>query len=142
MSTDQTTDQTVSTDRALLDDHVASFNHGIRSSDWGPMLARFTPDATLEFRGVPVGPFKGREAIAAAYADNPPDDEIEILEASRSEDEIDAVYAWRADKGTPAGHMILGLTGDGQVDRLVVTFEEIGGAGAMGAPASEDGASA
>lgn len=63
------------TDRLkLLEDHVAHFNHGITSGDFTPMLEHFAPDAILEFVGVPVGPFIGRDAIAAAYAAQPPDD--------------------------------------------------------------------
>jgi hypothetical protein len=123
-----TSDDTAHIDRTLLDDHVSSFNHGVRSGDFGPMVARFTPEATLEFEGVPIGPFTGREAIAGAYADNPPDDEMEIIEATGTGDTIEAVYAWRADHGTPAGRMVLGVTPDQRIDRLVVTFEPFDGA--------------
>ena len=34
----------------------------------------FAPDGVLRFEGVPVGPFVGRAAIAAAYDERPPDD--------------------------------------------------------------------
>ena len=52
---------------ALLTDHVARFNAGVRGGDFGPMVDGFTEDAELVFEGIPVGPFRGREAIAAAY---------------------------------------------------------------------------
>jgi hypothetical protein len=59
----------------LLAEHVDRFNAAVGSGDFGPMLELFTDDAALEFVGVPVGPFEGREAIAAAYREQPPDDE-------------------------------------------------------------------
>ena len=63
----------------LFDRHVERFNHGVRTGDFGPMLEQFTADAELHFEGVPVGPFVGRSVIAEAYAQNPPDDEIDVL---------------------------------------------------------------
>ncbi|MFN8540314.1 MAG: hypothetical protein U0232_22915 [Thermomicrobiales bacterium] len=55
----------------LLERHIALFNQGVRTGDFGPMLAPFAPDATLTFVGIPVGPFHGKAAIAAAYATHP-----------------------------------------------------------------------
>ena len=48
--------------------HVAAFNDCVRSGDWAAFADRFTPDASMRFTGIPVGPFTGREAIAAGYA--------------------------------------------------------------------------
>jgi steroid Delta-isomerase len=67
------------TGEQLLAEHVERFNAGVRSGDFAPMLELFAEDATLEFRGVPVGPFHGRDAVSAAYAAQPPDDEIDVL---------------------------------------------------------------
>ena len=106
----------------LLEQHVEWFNHGVRSSDFAPMLEQFTDDAELVFEGVPAGPFHGKEAIAAAYASSPPDDEVDVLSSEREDETIVARYAWRADNGRPAGRMILTTRGE-QIARLVVTFE-------------------
>jgi SnoaL-like domain len=76
----------VQTGEALLTAHVARFNAGVRSGDFGPMVDWFTEDAELAFEGIPVGPFHGREAIAAAYRAQPPDDEIELLEVVQDSD--------------------------------------------------------
>ena len=68
------------------------------------MLEQFTEDAELAFEGVPVGPFRGKPAIAQAYADQPPDDEIVILRTRESgEDFVVADYAWRAEPAARAG---------------------------------------
>ena len=106
----------------LLGEHVELFNSGVRSGDFGSMLELFSDDASLEFVGVPVGPFQGRDAIAAAYRDQSPDDEIEVLEASESGADVLARYAWLRDEGRAAGDLRLTRDGD-RIARLVVTFD-------------------
>ena len=106
----------------LLERHVELFNEGVRSRDFAPMLEQFTEDAELVFEGAPAGPFHGRAAIAAAYASNPPDDEVDVLSSEQDDGTIVARYAWRADNGRPAGRMIFTMRGE-QIARLVVTFE-------------------
>ena len=69
----------------LFTRYIALFNEGIRSGDFGAMVAWFTDDAELVFENIPLSPFHGRDAIAAAYASQPPEDEIVLL-GSREED--------------------------------------------------------
>jgi steroid delta-isomerase len=104
-----------------LDRHVVRFNEGVRTGDFGRMLEGFTDDAELRFEGVPAGPFGGRDAIRAAYREQPPDDVVMVL-GSRFEgaDEV-ATYAWGARPDTPAGEMRF-TRRDGLVSRLVVSF--------------------
>lgn len=86
------------------------------------MLEGFAVDAEMEFRGIPVGPFSGREAIAAAYRAQPPDDEMRVLEERERDDRVEARYAWLADPDVAAGEML--LTHDaGLIRKLVVTFD-------------------
>lgn len=107
----------------LVERHVELFNQGVRSGDFVPMLEHFTDDAELAFEGVPAGPFRGKEAIAAAYGSNPPDDEVDVLSSEHGDDgTIVAHYAWRADGGRPAGRMIFTPRGE-QIARLIVTFD-------------------
>jgi steroid delta-isomerase len=106
----------------LLERHVERFNAGVRSGDWEPMLEQFDDTAELEFRGIPVGPFSGRDAIAAAYREQPPDDELRILEEREREDGVDARYAWLAEPDVAAGEMLI-TTDAGRIRRLVVTFD-------------------
>jgi steroid Delta-isomerase len=98
----------------LLKQHVERFNEGVRTGDFGPMVAAFSPDAELVFEGIPLGPFAGREAIAAAYRERPPDDEIVLLDG-------DGTYAWAREPDAPAGRMSL-TERDGQIVRLVVEY--------------------
>jgi hypothetical protein len=107
---------------AILDAHVARFNQGVCSGDFGPMLEGFTADAVMTFDGVPASPFVGRDAIGRAYAEQPPDDEIRILGTPAIEDgTIVADYGWAAD-GRRAGRMLL-TPDDGSIALLTVTFE-------------------
>jgi steroid delta-isomerase len=102
--------------------HVERFNAGVRSGDFTSMLAAFAPDAELVFVGAPAGPFLGVDAIAAAYAAQPPDDTVLLLGPPRLEDGMEvADYAWTKDGGR-AGRILV-ATADGSIARLVITFE-------------------
>jgi steroid delta-isomerase len=106
----------------LLDEHVKRFNAAVRSGDFAPMLENFADDAEMVFEGVPVGPFIGRDAIAQAYREQPPDDELDVLDVRRDSDKIVAGYAWGRDPEVRAGELRLTVE-DGLISRLVVTFD-------------------
>ncbi len=106
----------------LLDEHVRRFNEGVRTGDFAPMAAAFAEDAEMRFEGVPVGPFVGRDAIGAAYRDQPPDDEVEIFDTEQRDGFIVARYAWLRDEGRQAGEMRISQR-NGQIQKLVVTFD-------------------
>jgi steroid delta-isomerase len=107
----------------LLNQHVDRFNRAVRTGEWDEMTSYFTDDADLRFVGVPAGPFEGRDTIAAAYKEMPPDDEVRILDSDQVGDEMIAGYAWAADPERRAGEMRL-TERDGRIARLVVTFED------------------
>jgi hypothetical protein len=109
--------------RALLDRHVELFNHGVREGDFGLMVAQFTEDAELVFEGPKIGPFHGRETIAAAYREQPPDDEISVSNARVVDGEIVVDYTWRGQPQRRAGEMRITPAGE-QIARLVVTFDD------------------
>jgi steroid Delta-isomerase len=100
---------------SLLEEHVERFNAAVRSGDFGPMVAAFSEDAELVFEGIPVGPFAGRQAIGEAYAAQPPDDEIVLLDG-------DGTYAWAKQPAVPAGQMLL-TEHDGEIARLVIRYD-------------------
>jgi hypothetical protein len=107
----------------MLARHVELFNAGVREHDFTGMLAQFADDAAMRFEGVPAGPFLGRPAIASAYRDQPPDDEVRILDVSDpGPDRATARYAWAAMPEQMAGRMHLRVR-DGLIVELVVTFE-------------------
>jgi steroid delta-isomerase len=105
---------------SVLDRHVAGFNEGVRTGDWSAMLEQLSDDAVLEFVGIPVGPFAGKEAIAEAYRTQPPDDELVVLEPLG---ENSVVYAWSREPARPAGELHLTVE-DGCVTRVRVLYEQ------------------
>jgi hypothetical protein len=106
--------------RELLAEHVARFNDAVRSGDFTPLVELFADDAELAFDGVPAGPFHGREEIAAAYAAQPPDDELDVLEATEEPDgTVTERFAWRR-----GGTGTMRVTPrQGLIARLVVAFD-------------------
>lgn len=99
----------------LRDEYVARFNEGVRSGDWSDMLELLHDDAELEFVGIPVGPFHGRDAIAEAYRAQPPDDELVLLDGER--------YAWAKEPTRPAGELQL-VERAGRIARIRVLYEQ------------------
>jgi steroid Delta-isomerase len=106
----------------LLHDHVERFNAAVRSGNWERMLDGFQDDAEMEFRGVPVGPFTGREAIAAAYREQPPDDQLRVLEERERDGRVEARYAWLREPDVAAGELLI-TPRAGRIEKLVVTFD-------------------
>ena len=101
-------------------EHVRVFNEAVSSSRWDPFIDTFAEDAELEFIGISAGPFIGRQAIARAYHDNPPDDTIAIDgEPMRDGDTIVVPFRWN--RTNEKGTMRLTYTG-GLIRKLVVTF--------------------
>jgi len=107
--------------RELLKRHTHLFNYGVLSGDFSPMLSHFMPDAELIFEGAPIGPFKGKPAIAEAYAAQPPTDEIEILTVNENLRSLTADYAWRNAPDERAGQMIITFEGE-QIERLIIIY--------------------
>jgi steroid Delta-isomerase len=113
----------VGVDASLLLAHVERFNAGVRRGDFTEMVAFLAPDARMDFVGAPAGPFVGRDAIAAAYREQPPTDEIVLLGEPRLEgDCVVADYACAGDERR-AGRLLLEAR-DGEITHLTVTFEK------------------
>ncbi|HEY8775868.1 MAG TPA: GNAT family protein [Gaiellaceae bacterium] len=106
----------------LLHDYVMVHNECVRTGAWLPLAEWFTEDAQLAFEGVPVGPFDGREAIAAAYDTQPPDDEVVIFGTEANGDEVIARYGWLREPSKHAGRMLV-TPRDGKIAKLTVTFD-------------------
>ena len=106
----------------ILEDHVERFNEGVRTGDFGRMLENFAEDATMASEGVPVGPFVGRDDIAAAYRERPPDDELRILDERVDGDTIVDGYAWEKEPRKSVGELRLTHSG-ATITRLWVKFD-------------------
>ena len=106
--------------RSFLAEHAERFNTAVEDGNFGPLVELFADDAVLEFVGVPAGLFAGRDAIAAAYAAQPPDDALDVLAVSEDPDgTFVEPFAWRRG-GT--GTMRVTLA-NRAIKRLVVAFD-------------------
>jgi hypothetical protein len=106
----------------LVHDYVTVHNECVRTGDWQQLPAWFTEDAQLDFDGLPVGPFNGRDEIAAAYRERPPDDEVVIFDVEEDERTVVARYGWLREPAKQAGRMIVTPRNE-KIGELVVTFE-------------------
>jgi steroid Delta-isomerase len=104
---------------AFLTAYVERFNEGVRTGDFAGLVELYAEDGELAFEGVPVGPFRGRAAIAEAYRERPPDDELRVTAVEERPDALVARFDWlRGGSGT----MRLELDGDA-IRRLTVSFD-------------------
>jgi steroid Delta-isomerase len=109
--------------RSFLARHVETFNTAVSSGDFAPLVALFAEDAELSFVGIPVGPFRGRDTIAAAYAAQPPTDTMTALEVQVEDDgTVVEAFSWSADAGVRSGEMRLTVDA-GRIRTLVVSFD-------------------
>ena len=92
-------------DSRLLRDHVESFNAGVRSNDWSPMLRRFDDASEMEFRGVRRA-VHGRGAIEEAYRDAAAGRRAPHSRAARAGGRVEARYAWLAEPDVAAGEIL------------------------------------
>ena len=100
--------------------HVELFNAAVAQSDFGALVDTFAPTAVMRFLGVPAGPFVGRDAIARAYEQTPPDDTMSIVDIAEAGPHTAQVrFAWTRG-GT--GSMTMSWN-DGQLIDLTVAFD-------------------
>jgi steroid delta-isomerase len=104
-----------------LDPYIAAHNAAVRNGDWSEFAKWFTDDAEVRFEGVPVGPFRGRDEIRAAYQERPPDDEVEIRAVRHDGERTVADYGWSNEPGVQAGELRIDWDGD-RISELVITF--------------------
>src|ERR1700694_765239 len=83
---------------------------------------RHSPTTPRCISRVSIGSFVGRDAIAAAYRDQPPDDEVEISDPNKRDGMIVTRYAWRRDRCRQAGEMPISPR-NAQIRKLVVRFD-------------------
>jgi hypothetical protein len=100
-------------------EHCERFNEAQRGGDWAPFVATFAEDARMAFTNVPVGPYEGRAAIGAAYAERPPDDTMSIVAVEPvSVDTARVRFRWDAGG---LGTMLVRFR-DGEVADMEITF--------------------
>jgi ketosteroid isomerase-like protein len=100
--------------------HQELFNDSVRTGDFEAFAATFAEDAIMTFDGVPVGPFKGRHKIEAAYNAQPPTDTMSIWSVEEiSEDTVFARFDW--DNGGSGSMQVQWR--EGEVTNLTISYE-------------------
>jgi len=102
----------------LLRVYVQRHNGGVRAGGFSGLRALLAEDASMRFHGIEAGPFVGIEAILLAFVEDPPDDELVILEQRG----VEAVYAWGRDPERPAGRLRITVV-RGRISAIDVTAE-------------------
>ncbi|TML43949.1 MAG: nuclear transport factor 2 family protein [Actinobacteria bacterium] len=105
-----------------FDEYIEAHNAAVRSGDWEAFSRWFTDGAEVRFEGAPVGPFRSRDEIRAAYESRPPDEEVEVRNVRSKGDRTVADYGWAGDHGVRAGELRVSWDGD-LIRELVITFE-------------------
>ncbi len=73
------------------------FNEAVRTGDYAPYLRNFADHAVMNFDDVPVGPFRGKAEIIDAYASEPPNDTIALIDMQEiGTDGVEAAFEWDA----------------------------------------------
>jgi hypothetical protein len=108
----------------FADDYVAEFNEAVATGDFSGLLTRFTGDAVLRFENVPPAgstlEFAGKSAYSAAYAEQPPDDQIDLTgEPWEENGDVVAGFAWRRDRAPGLLRLTVRYS---RISRMVVTF--------------------
>lgn len=109
---------------AFVAEYVAAFNAAVAAGDYAALLRWFSDSAVLRFENVPPAAatlqFVGRQAYTAAYAENPPDDQIDLVGVPRAEGgHVTVAFAWRRDQSP--GMLDFVIT-DGVISSLTVSF--------------------
>jgi hypothetical protein len=108
--------------KRLLDRQVSTFNAGVRTGDFRAFVDMFTDDAVIDFEGIPErGPIEGRDAIAARYRDDPPDDEIRINRWKVQDNTLVAEFFWN-DVPEAIGGCFVTEPRDDRIARLTIAL--------------------
>jgi hypothetical protein len=98
---------------AVLAEYVKRHNLGVRTRDFSELLELLDEQAVLTFHGLPLGPFATKRAIAGAFAERGPDEELVLLDES-------GTYAWQTNPSVAAGHIRIESHG-GKITAIDVT---------------------
>lgn len=107
--------------------HVSEFNDAVAAKNFSEFLRLFTDDAVIRFENVPGAgqlEFAGRAAYTKAYAEQPPDDQIDIsglAEPGEYGHEIVVPFAWRRDGRTGTMRLTYTQGDDDDLDSRLVT---------------------
>jgi ketosteroid isomerase-like protein len=101
--------------------HTRLFNAAVSSGDFSAFVTTFADDAVVRFDGVPAGPYLGRNTIAAACRDTPPEGTVSVLEVRELGPQTARVRCGWSRGGTAT---VTVTWRDDEVADLTVAFDE------------------
>jgi hypothetical protein len=107
--------------------HVSAFNDAVAAKSFSEFLCLFTDDAVIRFENVPDAgqlEFDGRQAYTKAYAEHPPNDQLDISGRAEPDEDGDGVvvpFAWRRDGSPGTIRLTYTASDDGDLDDRLVT---------------------
>ncbi len=106
--------------KAAVARHAELFNRSVREEDFTALVDTFAPTAVMRFVGIPAGPYVGRDAIARAYTETPPDDTMSIVDVHEAGPHTaQAAFTWSRGGG---GSMTISWY-DGAIIDLTVALD-------------------
>ena len=110
---------------ALAAHLVAEFNDAVAARNFSLFLLLFTDDAVIRFENVPGSgtlEYAGRDAYTRAYAEQPPDDKIDISGDVRIEgDDVVVPFIWQRDEAPGTMRLRYGEGDAEALDRWLVS---------------------
>ena len=83
----------------LVREYVERHNAGVRTGDYQPLGELFASDAALQFEGINLGAFRGRDAIVEIFRTRGPDDELELTDLRTTPGAATAELRWKSAGG-------------------------------------------
>ncbi len=106
--------------------HVERFNVGVETGDFALMIDAFAEDGELRYEGLPLAPLRGKAALAAAFAAQPPSDSMllvgEPVMVADAPGSVRARFAWRSAPETTVGELRLSIDDEHAISSVVVAL--------------------
>ncbi len=112
------------TEEDIIQKYFVLHNEGVALRNFERLISLFAPDATLSFQGIDIGPFIGKDNIAAAYSIYPPANEIFISGAIRKGVFIVADYTLTAKSDRISGRIKIWLTTNDLISKLIIEINK------------------
>lgn len=110
----------MSISRETLQRYLDVHNAAIETGDFNSLVRLFTPNGELHFVGIDFGPFYGREEIAKAFRDRPPEHKLALSSVTADGNKATAVYATAEKPDEHVGTLVL-TEEDEMIQRLTIS---------------------
>ncbi|HVZ40831.1 MAG TPA: hypothetical protein VHI13_16245 [Candidatus Kapabacteria bacterium] len=107
------------TPNELLSRYIECHNEGVETSNFSPLVELFSHDAEIKFIIMQPRLYRGRDAIAAAFAEHPPTDQLRAHHITPVATGATTLYEWSQQPGVQAGSIHARIECD-LIQRMVI----------------------